>query len=160
MKTIVYMLGFLLLGSCTSNTILEKPKDLISKDKMANILTDLFLATGAKSVKNIEGKRRLNYMPQVYEKYKIDSTQFKESNYYYTSLIDVNTEILTLVENRMNHLKDSLNKIERTLDSIKRHGSKSLKDSLIQLKGDPLLDSKTSENPPQLIAPRAMLRQE
>lgn len=153
MKVFVYIIGFLLLCSCTSNTILEKPKNLIPKHKMAAVLTDLFLATGAKSVKNAEGNRQINYIPLVYEKYQIDSTQFKESNYYYTSLIDVNAAILTIVEKRLNHIKDSLSTIERHLDSIKQKTSKNLRDSLKLLKATPLLKSKAFNKPKRLIDP-------
>jgi len=157
MKIAVYILGFLILVSCTSNTILEKPKNLIPKDKMADILTDLHLATGAKSVKNTHGKRQVIYMNLVYEKHQVDSTQFKESNYYYTSLIDVNYEILTVVEKRLNKLKDSLDIMEHTMDSIKRKTSRNLRDSLKNLKGDPLLKSKPLKKPDRLIQPK-MLR--
>jgi len=156
MKIVVYIFGFLLLVSCTSNTILEKPKNLISKDKMADILTDLFLATGAKSVKNTHGKRQINYMDLVYEKYQIDSTQYKESNFYYTSLIDVNGEILTIVEKRLNKIKDSLNTLEQAMDSIKMKTSADLRDSLLKLKGAPLLKSKPFKKPNRLIKPRLM----
>lgn len=160
MKAFVYIFGFLLLASCTSNTILEKPKNLISKQKMATILTDLFLATGAKSVKNSDGNRQVNYMTLVYKKHQVDSTQFKESNYYYTSLIDVNAEILSIVEKRMNHIKDSLNTIEARLDSIKQKTSKDLQDSLRILKGDPLIKAKSYKKQKKLIQPRAAFRKE
>jgi len=160
MKIVVYILGFLLLVSCTSNTILEKPKNLIPKDKMADILTDLFLATGAKSVKNTDGKRQINYMNLVYEKHQIDSTQYKESNHYYTSLIDVNSEILTIVEKRLNKIKDSLNTLEQAMDSIKRKTSTDLRDSLQKLKGDPLIKPKSIKKPNRLIKPRLMHKKE
>lgn len=156
MKIAVFILGFLFLVSCTSNTILEKPKNLIPKDKMADILTDLFLATGAKSVKNSDGKRQLNYMSLVFEKHHIDSTRYKESNYYYTSLIDVNSEILTVVEKRLNKLKDSLHTIEQSMDSISRKTAIDMRDSLRKLKGAPLLKSKSFKKPNQLIEPRFM----
>jgi len=156
MKIVVYIFGFLLLVSCTSNTILEKPKNLISKDKMADVLTDLFLASGAKSVKNTHGKRQINYMNLVFEKHQIDSTQYKESNFYYTSLIDVNSEILTIVEKRLNKIKDSLSTLERAKDSIKMKTSTDLRDSLQKLKGETLLKSKPFKKPNQLIEPRFM----
>ena len=43
----------LFLINCTSNTIIKKPDNLISKDEMVNILTDLFLANGGKNIKYI-----------------------------------------------------------------------------------------------------------
>jgi len=154
MKIVVYIFGFFLLVSCTSNTILEKPKNLISKDKMADVLTDLFLATGARSVKNTHGKRQINYMNLVFEKHQIDSTQYKESNFYYTSLIDVNSEILTIVEKRLNKIKDSLSTLERVQDSIKMNTSSKLRDSLLKLKGKPFKKHN------QLIEPQIMHKKE
>jgi len=99
----------------------------MSKDEMANILTDMFLASGGKNIKNIQLKRKVNYFPLVYEKYHIDSTQFKESNFYYVSRIDDYQEILKKVEKKLKNLKernqeeisvrDSIKKIERGIKS-------------------------------------------
>ena len=99
----------------------------MSKDEMDNILTDMFLASGGKNIKNIQLKRKVNYFPLVYEKYHIDSTQFKESNFYYVSRIDDYQEILKKVEKKLKNLKernqeeisvrDSIKKIERGIKS-------------------------------------------
>ena len=99
----------------------------MSKDEMAIILTDMFLASGGKNIKNIQLKRKVNYFPLVYEKYHIDSTQFKESNFYYVSRIDDYQEILKKVEKKLKNLKernqeeisvrDSIKKIERGIKS-------------------------------------------
>ena len=47
MKKILPLLIGILLTSCTSNTILKKPVDLIPKDTMVLLLTDLFIAKSA-----------------------------------------------------------------------------------------------------------------
>jgi hypothetical protein len=69
---------------------------------MKLILKDLFLATAAKNIKNKQKQRRFSYIPLVYQKYKIDSTRFKESSLYYTSKIDdyepMLNEVLALIE--------------------------------------------------------------
>ena len=83
--------------SCTSNTILEKPKDLIPKDSMVLLLTDLFIAKSAFVEKNTKNQRKINYMPLVYNKYKIDSTRFGTSNFYYTSKLEEYEEIYKAV---------------------------------------------------------------
>mgnify|MGYP000615930199 CR=1 FL=1 len=51
----IIIVGFLLL-SCTSNTILKKPDNLIPKDEMVDLLTDLFIAMNAQNTKNIDLK--------------------------------------------------------------------------------------------------------
>ena len=110
----------LLLINCTSNTIIKKPENLIPKNEMVDILTDMFLASGAENIKNIQLERNVNYFPIVYEKYHIDSTQFKESNFYYVSRIDDYEEILRKVDERLQELK-KLNEAEISLlDSIKK----------------------------------------
>ena len=83
-----------LLTNCTSNTIISKPKNLIPKDKMVDVITDMLLASGGENIKNIQLQRKVNYFPLVYEKYQIDSTQFKESNFYYVSRIDDYEDII------------------------------------------------------------------
>ncbi len=135
MNKIIYIFFIsLFLINCTSNTIIKKPDNLISKDQMVDLLTDLFLANGAINIKNTHLQRNVNYYPLVYEKYQIDSTQFKESNFYYTSKIDEYNKILKRVDDRLKKLRkqfedekdvqDSLKKIER--DSIQMKKSRTI----------------------------------
>ena len=114
--------------SCTSNTIIEKPKNLIPKEQMVDLLTDLLLANGSGSIKNTQLKRNVNYYPLVFEKYNIDTTQFKESNYYYASKVDEYDEIIRKVEARLEallkqfederKLKDSLTNFKNTREDM------------------------------------------
>lgn len=85
MKRVVPFIIAIILSSCTSKTILEKPKDLIPKDTMVLLYTDLYIARSAIHEKNSNNERNVNYMPLVYKKYLIDSTRYKRSNFYYTS---------------------------------------------------------------------------
>jgi len=86
-KLIIFLVGILLV-SCTSKTILEKPKDLIPKDTMALLITDLYIAKSAFTEKNSNNERKIDYVPLIYNKYQIDSTRFISSNYYYTSKLE------------------------------------------------------------------------
>lgn len=110
----------LFLINCTSNTIIKKPDDLISKDQMVDLLTDMFLAIGGENIKNIHLERRVNYFPLVFEKYQIDSTQFKESNFYYISKIDDYDEILRRVDKRLKAQREVFEKERELQDSIRR----------------------------------------
>ena len=105
MRTILYILIGLILVSCTSNTIYKRPKNLIPKDSMVALLTDMYLASSAKNQKNKFLKRENNYVVLVYEKYKIDSTRFDVSNTYYTSKIEEYTEILKKVKSNIDSLE-------------------------------------------------------
>ncbi|MBP8792252.1 MAG: DUF4296 domain-containing protein [Lutibacter sp.] len=116
---IIALLSFLVI-SCTSNTILKKPDDLIPRDKMVNLLTDLLLANSADNIRNTQDKRNVQYFPLVFEKYQVDSAQFRASNYYYTSRIDDYDKIMKEVETRFQTLIDTYQKEQRETDSLKR----------------------------------------
>ena len=110
------------LYNCTSNTIIRKPDHLIPKDQMVDLLTDMYLANGGTNIKNLQLKRNVNYFHLVYEKYHIDSTQFKESNFYYISKIDDYDDILKRVDDRLKALREK-NQIARDLqDSTNNPG--------------------------------------
>jgi hypothetical protein len=113
----MFYVGFFIVA-CTSNTIIKKPDNLIPKDQMVDLLTDMLLASGGQSVKNVDLQRRINYFPIVFEKYNIDSVQFKESNYYYTSRIDDYDEILGKIDARLQSLKEQFEKEREFNDSI------------------------------------------
>ncbi len=106
MKRRIYIfLMFTLVLSCTSRTIYKKPKNLIEKEKMITVWTDMYIAAGAKSVKTKTLKTKINYAPLVLDKYKIDSVQFSESNIYYTSRIDEYEKMFKEVQKRLEDLK-------------------------------------------------------
>lgn len=113
MKKSIFFLGIILLVSCTSKTILEKPKDLIPKDTMVLLLTDLYIAKSAYAEKNTNNERKINYVPLVYNKYLIDSTRFSSSNYYYTSKLEEYNLIFKEVETKLALKKEELEKIVR-----------------------------------------------
>lgn len=126
-----YFLSFILLTfiftSCTSNTILEKPKDLIPKDSMSLLIQEMMIATSAKAFKNKNLQKKINYMPFVYDKYKIDSTRFQNSNLYYMSIID---DYIKIFEDANSELETKVNfyKLKKKKeDSLKIDSLKSLK---------------------------------
>lgn len=119
MKSFFYICIGLFIVSCTSNTIYKKPENLIPKDSMVSLLTDMYIASSAKNQKNKFLKREKNYMILVYEKYKIDSTRFDASNTYYTSMVDQYTEILNKVKKNIDSLDVLYRKKQEVQDSIK-----------------------------------------
>lgn len=118
-----FILLILFVASCTSNTIYKKPTDLIEKDEMINLILEIQIANGARNIKNKDDKRLIEYMPLVYEKYGIDSAQFANSNFYYSSRIDDYTKMLKAVQARLAKLEkeydrkvfldDSINKLNQ-----------------------------------------------
>ncbi len=118
------ILVIILASACTSNTIYKKPDNLISKNVMADILTDIYIAEGARSVHNKELERLVDYMPLVYEKYKIDSVRFAESNFYYTTKIDDYEKILKTVDSRLKAMKVKYDLVLKKEDSIRNSNIK------------------------------------
>ena len=118
-KPFIALILFSLLTSCSSNTIFEEPKDLIPKDSMVLLLKDLVLATTAKGFRNFKQINRFNYVHLVYEKYKIDSLRFKQSNFYYISKVDVYEPMLNEVISLLEDEESKFKEIKRVKDSIK-----------------------------------------
>lgn len=117
------------ISSCYKYNKPEKPNNLISKDKMVNILIDLRVlnAITGSDKKKLDSVHIKNEA-YVYMKYSIDSTQFANSNAYYTSDVSEYESIYSKVKDSLNKLKDSYDAIleaerkekKRKKDSIKR----------------------------------------
>ena len=133
MRQITYFFLFMFFASCTSNTIFKKPKDLIPKDTMSLLLQEMMISTSAKFIKNKNNQKNINYMPFVYERFKIDSTRFESSNYYYMSTIDLYQEILEKAKASINTQQDVLKKVKKELDSIKKDALKLSRSKLKEL---------------------------
>lgn len=104
--------------ACTSNTIYEKPVDLIPKDTMSLLIKELFIARASKNTKNKNLQRRISYISLVYNKYNIDSARFKSSNFYYTTQ---NDEYIAMMEKILVEVKKEqleYSKIKKERDSI------------------------------------------
>ncbi|MGC4040619.1 MAG: DUF4296 domain-containing protein [Flavobacterium sp.] len=99
MKRIIIIIccAFSVLG-CNS---VDKPSNLIAKDKMIDILYDMSLLEAIKN-QNVNGgitpKMGDEY---IYKKYKIDSIQFVKSNKYYASDIDAYKKMFEEVKERL-----------------------------------------------------------
>jgi len=124
MKYIIYSLFFIILISCDSRIKFKKPKDLITKEEMIDLLTDMHLANGTSGISNIHEEKNKNYMALVYEKYGIDSVRFAESNLYYASNVDEYEKIFVAVEKRLLVLKK---KYQTELDSILDEADENMK---------------------------------
>ena len=119
MKNTGYIFLLILLGSCTSNTIFEKPKDLIPKDTMSLLVQEMSIATSAKYINNKNLEKRVDYMPLVYERFGIDSVRFQTSNMYYMSKIDLYQEILTDAKESLEKQKSFYDAIKKRTDSLR-----------------------------------------
>jgi|SRR5690606_7137339 len=117
----------------------EKPKDLIAKDKMVDLLTEAYLANSARSVdnKSIIAKG-IKMDSLIYKNFGVDSLQFAKSNEFYAADINAYMEIFKKVEARLTAMQknmDSIREMEQSRkDSIGKKASQPIepkKDSLI-----------------------------
>ena len=128
MRHIFYILILISLVGCSSGDRPKKPKDLIAKDKMSDIMYDLYILNAAKGV-NRKLLELNGIMPSdyVYDKYGIDSLQFAKSNTYYaydtevyTSIIDKMKAHLEKDKELYENLTEEDQKVEDSLKKIKR----------------------------------------
>jgi hypothetical protein len=115
--------------------VIEKPENLIPKEKMADILYDMTLYQATESVnKSIVDSYDVEMMQLIYNTYKIDSTAFVESDLYYASIPLVYQSIYEEVEAKIEAKRLALEQVrKRRSDSI-RQIQKKQTDSLKQFK--------------------------
>jgi Domain of unknown function (DUF4296) len=95
------MVLLLLLVGCQDVKYPEKPENLLSREKMVQMLADAYIgnASKSKSVNNRVLRTNGVYLDSIlYKKHQVDSLTFAESNAYYASNLVVYTEIITEVE--------------------------------------------------------------
>jgi hypothetical protein len=86
-KIIVIVFCVFWIIGCNNGSV-EKPNNLIGKDKMVDILYDMSLLEAIKN-QNINGGVSSKVGNEyIYKKYKIDSIQFVKSNRYYAANIE------------------------------------------------------------------------
>ena len=159
MKKISCLFVFIFLASCTSNTIFEKPKDLIPRDTMSLLLQEMMIASSAKFIKNKTNQKNINYMPFVYDKFKIDSTRFESSNFYYMSKIDLYQEILESAKINLETRNEVFKKINTRLDSIKKDSTQMVRNKLKKLDSLKIIENLENLELPQKIFNKGIIRE-
>ena len=111
MKRFLLFFVSTILVSCSDSPI-KKPDNLISEDKMADVIYDMSLLQAMK-LDNPLFLEQHNLTPAtyIYSKYKIDSVQFAQNDRYYASQLDVYRKIYQKVNAR-------LEKNEKQTDSL------------------------------------------
>lgn len=101
--------------SCNDNTI-EKPKNLIEKDKMIDILYDLSLLDAIKTQYIDGGISSQKANEYIYKKYNIDSLQLVQSNKYYASDIIEYKKMFEKVKSKLDEDNNKLtNPVTKTI---------------------------------------------
>ncbi len=132
------------MSSCQNIEEVKKPDNLISEDKMVEVLTELNLLNSAKNYnKRILEETGLQPDTYLYSKYKIDSLQLAESTTYYAKKYDKFDGIYQKVKQNLEGMKAKLEVI--------REEEQRIEDSIR------LLDTKDTLNIDSLKIPEAIL---
>ncbi|WP_081959042.1 DUF4296 domain-containing protein [Algibacter lectus] len=138
-----YLSIMLLVTACYQFKAPKKPKNLISKEKMVDILIDAKIVGSANMAnKRIMESHGVDLETYVFKKHNIDSLQFAESNEYYTFNIEEYDEIYQKVKDSLEALKlfykDVEKKEEAEIAKKRKQDSlqmlTTLKDSISNLK--------------------------
>lgn len=127
--SVILIFGILVLA-CDNSERPKKPDNLISKNQMSELLYDLYVINAAKGV-NRKALETNGVNPENYilKKHNIDSTQFAESNTYYTFETETYKAIVEKVKARLEKEKKTFEAIkDKENDSIKKR-----KDSIREL---------------------------
>lgn len=100
------MLAFL---SC-DEPVVSKPKNLVSRDKMINILTDIHLAEAIYQTRRFSSDRIMrltdtDFYYSVLKKHNVPDSTFEMSLIYYTSTPKEYEKIYSRVLNRLNEME-------------------------------------------------------
>lgn len=118
MNRIVLLIALLLFFSCAEKLI-ERPENLIPKEKMMDILRDLAILNAGRTTNvSILHNNEIEPMPYLYAKYGIDSTQFSDSDRYYASIPEEYEDIYKNVEARLEKEKEEIVALKKVNDSI------------------------------------------
>ena len=84
-KGVLFFILISLILSCKEEVV-KKPEKLIEKEIMVDVMYDLALLEAIKyQSPNALQVHKINPDEYIYKKYKIDNTQFVQSNMYYAS---------------------------------------------------------------------------
>ncbi|MBT8320192.1 MAG: DUF4296 domain-containing protein [Eudoraea sp.] len=87
MKRLLYLFVLLFLTAGCNEKVIEKPENLIAREKMVDILYDLALINSANAIDpKVLEKNQVEPMGYIFSKYGIDSIQFVRSDLYYAAI--------------------------------------------------------------------------
>ena len=110
MRKIFLLITFIILFSC-GEEVIDMPVNLISKEKMIDILYDMAIINAAKiNAPQVMEDRNFAPMQYIYNKYEIDSIQFVSSDLYYASKPLEYEDIYEKLEERIKKEKERFEK--------------------------------------------------
>ncbi len=124
-RLFVYILVFFIIWSCDDIDRPKKPDNLLSKNQMIDIITDISLLNAAKGTdKKLLERNGVNPEFYIFKKYKIDSLQFAENNNYYAYDVneyeDIYLKVKQRIESKREEFKTLLEIEKKEKDSIRK----------------------------------------
>lgn len=140
MKRIIIVILAMFLVQCKNNKIdrPDRPDNLLTEDQMVEVLYDMTLMSAAKGLnRRVIENNGIDPEEFVYNKHKIDSAQFAESNRYYSYDIKLYESIYRRVKKKLENQKalfnSELKERATKADSIS-NVNRIRRDSLIRVK--------------------------
>ena len=99
--------------------LMDKPEDLIPKDKMINILKDMTILNSARSTSvTVFHDYKIEPTTFLFSKYGVDSLQFVTSDNYYASLPNEYEAMYAEIEKQLDSEKEQMTEAKRIKDSL------------------------------------------
>ncbi len=121
-RLFAYFSIILMATACYKYNKPKKPENLISKDKMIDIIMDVRLLSSANGQnKSTLQKNNVQAEAYIYKKYNIDSLQFALSNDYYAYYVDDYEAIYAKVRDSLEGLKSKFADLQFKEEKEKRY---------------------------------------
>lgn len=131
MVRISIILLIIIAIGCQSVEKAPEPSQIIDKERMVEMLTDIAVLKAAKgSYRRVLEEHDVNPEEFILKKYGIDSVTFAENNAWYASQLKEYEKIFNEVKDNLSASKEEYEKRRNTEDSIQR-----IKDSIEIAKG-------------------------
>jgi len=118
MKYAFITVWVVILISC-GEKLMDKPEDLIPKEKMINILKDMAVLNSAKAIKiTVFHDNKIKPTNFIFSKYGIDSLQFVTSDRYYASLPNEYEAMYLEIEKQLDAEEKEVIEAKRIKDSV------------------------------------------
>lgn len=124
----LFLFSFTILIISCAEKLIQEPENLITAEKMVDVLNDLSILNAAKTANSIKLENSgIETMKFIFEKHGIDSTQFVISDRYYASRPVEYESIYSKLETRLETETERLKEIKKIKDSLTQLGRDSLK---------------------------------
>jgi hypothetical protein len=136
MKRVMLFLVVVVLSACSDIKYTPKPDDFYGDDKMADIMTDLYLLE-ATMTSDRGAFTDLQVLPSdfIYKKYETDSLTFQENLYYYSDRTLVYDLLMDQVDERLDVLLDSV-AVRQVKESKRKEEEYKAKERTLELDPD------------------------